>query len=74
VAFFDLIPEAINLGEKAYSISTITSLSALGFIIYMILDRFIILHSHTHEEGHEDASPRVKSVREASLSIVCSMV
>ena len=55
VAFFDLIPEAIELGSGVYEISTITSLVALGFIIYTILDRFVIMHSHAHDgddHGH----------------------
>ena len=51
VAFFDLIPEAINLGADKFSVSIITSIIALGFVIYMILDRFIFLHGHNHEEG-----------------------
>ncbi len=50
VAFFDLIPEAINLGSAKYNVSTITAVIALGFVIYMILDRLIFLHSHSHEE------------------------
>ncbi len=55
VAFFDLIPEAIELSKYSFEISTITSISALGFIVYMILDRFILVHGHADEEhihGH----------------------
>jgi ZIP family zinc transporter len=52
VAFFDLIPEAIELG-RIYDVSTITSVVAAGFILYMILDRFVILHSHSHEHNGE---------------------
>lgn len=63
VAFFDLIPEAIELGSKNYDISTIISFIAVGFFSFMILDRFIILHSHNsdpsaqagdhnHDHGH----------------------
>lgn len=52
VAFFDLLPEALELGSGFYDTSFITSLAALGFIIFMILDRFVILHSHNHEDGH----------------------
>lgn len=50
VAFFDLLPEAIELGSGSYGIDTITSLVALGFIIYMILDRLSIFHNHHHED------------------------
>lgn len=52
VAFFDLLPEAIDLGSKSYDIAYITSVMALGFIAYTILDRFIFFHSHSHD-GHE---------------------
>ncbi len=53
VAFFDLLPEAINLGQKNYSVGLITSVIALGFIIYMVLDRMIILHSDQEGSFHE---------------------
>jgi len=53
VAFFDLIPEAINLGSAKYETAIITSIIALGFVIYMILDRFIFLHTHNHDHGDE---------------------
>lgn len=52
VAFFDLLPEAIELGSKNYGVAFITSIVALGFIIYTILDRFIFFHSHKSNE-HE---------------------
>ncbi len=60
VAFFDLIPEAIELGG-GYDVSTITSIVAAGFIFYMILDRFVILHSHSHNhegEVNHEHTPR----------------
>ena len=45
VAFFDLLPEAIEL-SSSYNISLTTSLIALGFLIYMILDRTLIARCH----------------------------
>jgi ZIP family zinc transporter len=60
VAFFDLIPEAIELGEGKFEVSFISGIIALGFILYMILDRFIFLHSHNHEEGEVCLHPRGK--------------
>ncbi len=53
VAFFDLLPEALDLGEGAYQSATIVSFVALGFLVYLVLDRLIFMHSHTHEDGHE---------------------
>ena len=60
VAFFDLIPEAIELGRETMSISKTTSLVALGFIIYLILDRFFVLHTHAELEDdvHESSFHR----------------
>ena len=50
VAFFDLMPEALELATKTYAIPTVVSTVALGFLIYLVLDRAILLHSH-HEEA-----------------------
>ncbi len=59
VAFFDLIPEALNLSGGQFSSATIISVVALGFIFYLILDRFFPFHSHNegdacHNEHHHD--------------------
>ena len=53
VAFFDLLPEAIELGSGRFDVATICSLVALGFALYLILDRVIVLHSdHDEHDGH----------------------
>lgn len=46
VAFFDLIPEALGLGSTLYSIPTVVSIAAFGFLTYLILDRLVLLHDH----------------------------
>ena len=66
VAFFDLMPEAITLGSELYSVADIVALMALGFLIYLLLDRLLVLHSHAHEE-HETVQSR-GHVRAGSLS------
>ncbi|MBI5126792.1 MAG: ZIP family metal transporter [Candidatus Taylorbacteria bacterium] len=53
VALFELLPEAIELGEGSYEVGFITSLVALGFVIFMIADRFFLLHSHGDDCTHE---------------------
>ena len=53
VAFFDLMPEAFDLAVKAYSMQTIAGTIALGFLLYLTLDRIIMLHAHDHEEDDE---------------------
>ncbi len=49
VAFFDLLPEALELSSGRYASSTITTVVAAGFIVYLVLDRFF--HFHTHDEN-----------------------
>ncbi len=49
VSFFDLLPEALALGNKYYNSDTIITIAALGFLLYMILDRMALLHFHSKE-------------------------
>lgn len=48
VAFFDLLPEAIELSSGRYELSTVTSLVALGFVAFMMLSRW--LHGGSHDD------------------------
>ena len=50
VAFFDLLPEAINFGARFHSPAVILSWTALGFLTYLVLDRILSFHG--------DAIPR----------------
>src|SRR5262245_34721153 len=53
VAFFDLIPEALETAGESYSPQVITTIIALGFVLYLILDRLIVLHRHhEHDDDH----------------------
>jgi len=47
---FDLLPEAIKMGNTQFPIITIISVVILGFVIYMILDRVMILNSPTKKD------------------------
>ncbi len=49
VAFFDLMPEAIILVGKSYSVHVATLVIAIGFSAYLILDRAVMLHGHSEE-------------------------
>ena len=53
VAFFDLLPEALRLSATADPKSVLT-IVAVGFALYMVIDRVVALHSHTHDDdrGH----------------------
>ncbi|HEY0802060.1 MAG TPA: ZIP family metal transporter [Steroidobacteraceae bacterium] len=50
VAFFDLLPEAVDFGVQFHSPATILSWTALGFLSYLVLDRILLFHG--------DAAPR----------------
>ncbi len=55
--FFDILPEAIELGQDSIGLDSIMAITALGFITYFLLDRFLVLHTHTEdgEESHKGA-------------------
>jgi len=57
VAFFDLIPEAVDLGQQFYSTSAIAAFIATGFLTYLVLDRWVLLHHHDSDE-HGHTAPR----------------
>lgn len=50
VALFDLIPESLSLGTKLHSSFLVTGLIAVGFVLYMTLDRLFSLHLHDKED------------------------
>jgi ZIP family zinc transporter len=50
VAFFDLIPEALELAGTTTKPSTITAIIGLGFALYLLLDRMVVLH-HNHDDN-----------------------
>lgn len=56
VAFFDLLPEALSLGSTVYEPQTVISIVALGFFVYLLLDRLIFFHTHHTHEHEEDAA------------------
>lgn len=56
VALFDLLPEAITLTSNVYNIGLVTILIAIGFSVYMFLDRFFSIHSHS-EDDHKCENP-----------------
>jgi ZIP family zinc transporter len=56
VAFFDLLPEAVNFGTKFHSPATILSWTALGFLFYLVLDRILLFHGEAAPRGRFAAS------------------
>jgi zinc transporter ZupT len=69
VAFFDLLPEAISLGTGRFDVRTLTSVVALGFLVFMLLDRFIRAPGHDHSDEHINADESAGRLGAGSLSI-----
>ena len=44
VAFFDLLPEAINFGAQIHDAAAVLSFSAVGFLFYLVMDRILLFH------------------------------
>src|SRR5438045_3935609 len=69
VAFFDLMPEALNLVGANHEPAFVTSIIALGFTLYLVLDRLIILHRHHEDNFHEHAHAERGAWGAGTLSI-----
>ena len=69
VAFFDLLPEALNLGGNFYDASVVTTFVAVGFFLYLILDRVIFFHNHGENEEHDHHTIKRGMLGAGSLSI-----
>jgi zinc transporter ZupT len=50
VAFFDLLPEALETARFNYS--AVLAITALGFFVYVLLDRVMMHHSHAEAPDH----------------------
>jgi zinc transporter ZupT len=51
VAFFDLLPEAIDFGSRFHAPGIILSWTALGFLSYLVLDRILLFHGDVAPRG-----------------------
>ncbi len=58
VAFFDLLPEALELASTQFDISFVTAFIALGFVVFMILDRLFSIHAHGDDDHCENLNHR----------------
>jgi ZIP family zinc transporter len=75
VAFFDLLPEALELSRSSYASATALAVTAAGFFLYLLLDRLLLLHSHCAEDAEDQTHSRREAaesrghVRAGSLSV-----
>jgi len=67
ITFFDLLPESFELGLEKYDFGFISLVIAIGFLFFLILDRWVAPHSH-HDNTCENHSHK-GILGAASLSI-----
>ncbi len=68
VAFFDLLPESLELGSAYHPLSTGLLVTAIGFLLYLVVDRFFIPHTHeSHDHDHRRSDLRAGSLSFHSL-------
>jgi ZIP family zinc transporter len=65
VAFFDLMPESIELA-RLINPTDLLGITALGFFFYVLLDRLVVLHSH---DDHPEHRKRRGWIGASSLSL-----
>lgn len=66
VAFFDLLPESIELVSPSLDVKTIALLIAGGFTFYLVVDRFFSLHTH---DCHDCGNPNHPSLPATALIV-----
>lgn len=74
VAFFDLLPEAIEMSTSSgvHEVSFATTLMAAGFVLYMFIDRFVFPHhndDHCENEHHLGPQARRGYLGAGSISV-----
>jgi zinc transporter ZupT len=50
VAFFDLLPEALELGSPSFGVAPIFSCAAAGFLAYLLFDRVILFQGQRYRD------------------------
>lgn len=70
VAFFDILPESVDLTRGRYAMTTVTLAIAGGFMAFMLLNRVLLLHP-SHEDP--DTPHRRGALGAASLALHSSL-
>ena len=56
VAFFDLLPEALQVGLGFHTVGQLLAWTGLGFLSYLVLDRILAFHGEAARRGGFTAS------------------
>jgi ZIP family zinc transporter len=58
VALFDLLPEALQMGQPTHSAGNLLGWLMVGFMLYLVLDRVQLMHPAVSDDGHSGHSHR----------------
>jgi len=50
VAFFDLLPEAVDLASPSFGVTQVFSSAAVGFLIYLLFDRVLLFKGQRYRD------------------------
>ena len=53
VAFFDLLPEAMEVGRSQHAPSTLLAFCGAGFLTYLLIDRLQLQHANDHRPAED---------------------
>jgi len=62
VAFFDLLPEALELGAPTYGVTTVFACAAAGFLIYLLFDRVLLFQGQRFRDQLAAQPPVLRAV------------
>jgi zinc transporter ZupT len=62
VAFFDLLPEALELGAGTFGVTRVFACAAAGFLIYLLFDRVMLSHG---QRFRDQVTARLPGAHEA---------
>jgi ZIP family zinc transporter len=82
VAFFDLLPEALELGAPSFGVARVFACAATGFLIYLLFDRVVLFQGQRYRDelaahslrAREAASARHRATLFASSLSVHSLL
>ena len=63
VAFFDLLPEALELGAGTFGVTRVFACAAAGFLIYLLFDRVMLSHG---QQLRDQVTARLPGAQEAA--------
>src|SRR6202158_6268056 len=72
VAFFDLMPEALELSSLSFGVTKVFSCTAAGFLSYLLFDRVLLFQGQRYRDQLAAQLPDVRgavNIRRRAMSV-----